>query len=70
MYEVLSPSIEIMLDDNTKASYEADSYTLSNGRRVVWDYKSQSYKDKLGRVYTPVSDGGDIIGFEVLDAQG
>lgn len=67
MYKVISHDIEFMLENDSKASYEADSYTLSDGRMVVWDYKSKSFIDKLDRVYTPVSENENIIGFELKE---
>lgn len=67
MYKVISHAIELMLENESKSTYEADSYTLSDGRRVVWDYKSKSFIDNLGKVYTPVSENENIIGFELIE---
>lgn len=62
MYKVINHSIDLLLDPDTKTPYEAESYTLSNRRRVSWDYKSQSWRDKAGNEYTAVSMG-QIVGF-------
>lgn len=67
MYEVISHAIELILENDSKTSYEADSYTLSDGLIVIWNYKSKSFIDKLGKVYTPVSENENIIGFELKE---
>lgn len=62
MYKVINHSIEILLDPENNTPYEVESYTLSSRRKVVWDYKSQSWRDKAGNEYTAVSMG-KIVGF-------
>ena len=66
MLEVINKSIELLLDPDTKEMYEAESYTLSSRRKVVWDYKSQSWQDRHGRRYTPVTLGS-VVGFNMID---
>ena len=62
MYKVIDHSIVILLDPDNNTPYEAESYLLSNGERVIWDYKSQSWRDKAGNEYTEVTNG-ELIGF-------
>lgn len=64
MYLVKNHDIELLLDPDTNTPYEAESYTISSRRRVTWDYKSQSWRDRHNREYTPVRMG-KIIGFNM-----
>lgn len=45
-----------------KEPYEAESYILTNRQRITWDHKSQSWRDRHGKEYTPVTMG-KIVGF-------
>lgn len=49
MYLVKNHDIELLLDPDTNTPYEAESYTISSRRRVTWDYKSQSWRDRHNR---------------------
>lgn len=62
MYVVSKRDIQIFLDPDTKEPYEAESYILTNRQRITWDHKSQSWRDRHGKEYTPVTMG-KIVGF-------
>ena len=62
MYVVSKRDLHIFLDPDTKEPYEAESYILTNRQRITWDHKSQSWRDRHGKEYTPVTMG-KIVGF-------
>ena len=62
MYLVKNHDIELLLDPDNSTPYEAESYILTNRQRITWDRKSQSWKDRHGKEYTPVTMG-KIVGF-------
>lgn len=70
MYRVVKRFIESIVDPETKEQYERESYTLSSRRRVIWDAKSQKWRDRHNREYTPVHIAGELVGFNLKDSLG
>ena len=68
MYKVVKHFIESIVDPETKEQYESESYTLSSKRRVIWDAKSQKWRDRHNREYTPVHIAGMLVGFNLKDS--
>lgn len=68
MYRVVKCFIELIVDPETKEQYERESYTLSSRRRVIWDAKSQKWRDRHNREYTPVHIAGELVGFNLKDS--
>lgn len=68
MYKVINHDVIVQMDQpiTIPTPYEAESYTLSNRRRVSWDYKSQSWRDRHNQEYYPVKMG-KIVGFNKLN---
>jgi len=62
MLKIINHGIEMLLDPETHTPYETEYYTLSSRRKVVWEYKSQTWKDRHNREYTAVFIGS-IVGF-------
>ena len=68
MYKVIKHFTESVVDPETKEQYERESYTLSSKRRVIWDAKSQKWRDRHNREYTPVHIAGKLVGFNLKDS--
>ena len=49
MYRVVKHFVEFIADPETKEQYERESYALSSRRRVIWDAKSQKWRDRHNR---------------------
>ena len=66
MYIVSREDLYVWLDPDTNIPHEAESYILTNRQRIIWDHKSQSWRDRHNREYYPVRMG-KIVGFNRLN---
>lgn len=63
MIKVIDKELELLLDPESKLPYEAEGYRLEDGSLVIWDHKSQSWRDPEDRIYTAVNRDNELIGF-------
>lgn len=63
MLKVISKGIEILRDNDTMETYEAESYTLEDSTIVIYEWRSKRWSDLKGRRYTPTPPKGEPEGF-------